>query len=272
MSYEIHRCLHRADAEYVVLIAGLGGHASFWQPQLEVLRSHYHVLCYDQEGCHATSAELPQVYSFKHLAEQLLRILDQEKIKQLHLIGHAIGSFIAAELAILAVPRIQIISLTWINAWDGLDPHTQKCFQTRRTLLYAVGAEAYLSAQGLFLYPAAWISQNYLQLKQLEAYQLRDFPSTHNVITRIEIAERFNINNLHLNALSNCRLHFIGNQDDFLVPVQKSHDLQHQFGHGQLSILNYGGHASTYTAPEVVNRMILQFLLSDLERDEVTMA
>ena len=49
---------HIEDADYVVLSSGLGGHAQFWQPQIQDLQTKFHVLTYDQEGCHENSTLL----------------------------------------------------------------------------------------------------------------------------------------------------------------------------------------------------------------------
>jgi aminoacrylate hydrolase len=260
MSYQIHRCTGNSAAEYLILSSGLGGHASFWKPQIAALIEHFHVLTYDQEGCHADSALLPHKYAITSLALQLLEIIKLEKIQCFHFIGHAIGAFIGAELAILIVSsEIKLLSLTCINSWDEIDPHTQKCFEARVHLLKSAGAEAYVRAQGLFLYPPAWISKNYQHLNTLENIQLDDFPPAPNVMKRIQAARQFKINDQHIQALQHSQLHFIANQDDFLVPVHKSSDLQQRLGHGQLSVLVTGAHASTVTQPELLNKTMLQF-------------
>src|SRR5690606_8463225 len=109
--------------EILVLSSGLGGHASFWQPQIETLTQYFQVLVYDQEGCHADSDALPTSYSIKNMAKQILDILQQLQIKQCHFIGHALGAVIGAELAVLVQnTEISLTSLTFINAWDALDP------------------------------------------------------------------------------------------------------------------------------------------------------
>ena len=84
MSYQIFPCITQQDAEIVVLSSGLGGHASFWQPQIETLTQYFQVLVYDQEGCHADSEALPSVYSMKNMAKQVLEILQQQQIKQFY--------------------------------------------------------------------------------------------------------------------------------------------------------------------------------------------
>ena len=109
------------------------------------------------------------------------------------------------------------------------------------------------------MYPPAWISKNHQHLNTLENIQLENFPPTQNVLRRIDAAQKFRINEQHIQALQHSQLHFIANQDDFLVPVQKSSDLQQQFGHGQLTVLETGAHASTVTRAELLNKTILQF-------------
>ena len=221
---------------------------------------YFHVLSYDQEGCHADSALLPEEYAITDLTKQLIEIIKLERIQQFHFMGHAIGGFIGAELAVLiSSAETKLLSLTCINSWDEVDPHTQKCFEARIHLLKSAGAEAYVRAQGLFLYPPAWISENHKHLNILENVQLEDFPPAPNVLKRIEAAQKFRINEQHIQALQYCQLHFIANQDDFLVPVHKSSDLKNALGHGQLSILASGAHASTVTEPELLNKTMLQF-------------
>ena len=258
----IHPCQHNADADYIVLSSGLGGHAHFWKPQIEFLSQHFHVLSYDQEGCHADSALLPDDYSFQNLAEQLLSILKQQHIQDFHFIGHAIGSFIGAELAVLcASEQLNMLSLSCINAWDRLDPHTAKCFEARIHLLKSTGKDAYVRAQALFLYPPAWISKHHVQIQQAENLQLLDFPPVHNVLTRIRAAQQFKLSRRHQEALKHMPIHLIANQDDFLVPVQKTQDLKSYFTHAQVSIHAHGGHASTVTEADHLNTVILNFLM-----------
>ena len=90
MNTRLYPC-HRAQAEYLLLSSGLGGHASFWQPQIAALQQYFHVLVYDQAGCHQNSALLPQPYSLSNMAQEVLQLLQQEQIQRFHFIGHALG-------------------------------------------------------------------------------------------------------------------------------------------------------------------------------------
>lgn len=262
MSYQVYHCTTNPEADHIVLSSGLGGHAAFWTAQLPMLQQYFHVIAYDQAGCHADSALLPNDYSMRNLAQQVLDILLNERVDTLHFIGHALGGHIGAELAtLLPEHHIRLLSLTAINAWDCLDPHTEKCFQARIALLQHAGAEAYVRAQALFLYPPAYISHNSSKITQTENIQLLDFPPPQNVMARLSALKAFYITPNHVMALENTKIHLIANCDDFLVPYQKTYDLKHTLGHGKVSLFEQGAHASTITETEKVNAAIMDFLL-----------
>ncbi|WP_216934437.1 MULTISPECIES: pyrimidine utilization protein D [unclassified Acinetobacter] len=251
----------QADAPYVVLSSGLGGHASFWNPQIEALQQYFHVVSYDQEGCHQDSDLLPADYSVDHMARQILDLLINENIREFHFIGHALGGHIGMQLAIYqAKQAFKLLSLTMLNAWGELDAHTQKCFQARTSLLLNSGAEAYVRAQALFLYPPQWISTHIGQLTDVENQQLLDFPPLDNVLARIKAVQAFQLKTEHQQALKDIPVHLIANQDDFLVPYQRSQQLQQLLPHSQLSLFETGAHAATVTETGRMNQSMLQFL------------
>ena len=260
MNYQLYPALC-STSDYVVFCSGLGGHGKFWQPQIAAFQQSYHVLVYDQEGCHTDSDLLPHDYSFMHLATQIKNLILRLNIRKFHFIGHAIGGFIGLELTQLcSADELDMQSLTLINAWATLDPHTLKCFQTRLALLEYAGAAAYVSAQALFLYPPSWISHYHQEIKQQEYQQLNDFPPIQNVKTRIETLKAFRITAEHLQAITQQRVLLIANQDDMLVPYAQSLSLWKQLAHAQLFLMPEGGHASTVTQASAVNQRILKFL------------
>ena len=149
-----------------------------------------------------------------------------------------------------------------LNAWGELDAHTQKCFEARTSLLVNSGPEAYVRAQALFLYPPHWISAHIDQLTEAENRQLLDFPPIQNVLARLQAVQAFKLNEEHQQVLKDVPIHLIANQDDFLVPYQRSQQLQQCLPHSYLSLLDTGAHASTVTETDQVNQLILSFLIS----------
>ncbi|MEB4800953.1 pyrimidine utilization protein D [Acinetobacter soli] len=260
MYYQVYPNITK-EADYVVLASGLGGHASFWQPQIQALQAYFHVVVYDQEGCHADSAALPKDYSFFNLAEQLEQLLCHLQIKRFHFIGHALGGFIGVEWAYrFAQTSAQMLSLSLINAWQSLDAHTRRCFTTRRTLLEQAGAEAYLHAQALFLYPPTWISSHSAMLIEQEAKLQQDFPPHGNVLARLNALMHYVLDKPRCAALDSLPILLLCNQDDMLVPYTQSLQLYRALGHAELVILPQGGHACTVTQAGQVNTCLIEFL------------
>lgn len=261
MGYQIYSCTTKKDAEYLVLSSGLGGHGVFWQPQIEFFQQHFHVMTYDQEGCHAHSDLLKQEYKMEDLALQLFNVLQETEMKKFHFVGHALGGFIGAELArIIRYSDLVMLSLTVLNGWAYLDPHTQKCFSTRISLLKNAGIQAYVEAQALFLYPPEWISKNIQILMQHEKKQMLDFPPVNNVLIRFNALMNYEMPEETCQALRKISVNFIANQDDFLVPYHQLHELSKKFPHAKSKLLVSGGHATTVTEPDVINKIIFAFI------------
>ena len=247
----------------IILSSGLGGRAHFWQPQIAALTPYFNVLTYDHEGTSINDDALPEGYTIQDMAKQLKDIVTLYKIKQCHFIGHALGAFIGIELAYLMPNLIQKMII--INAWDQLDAHTIKCFQTRETLLRDSGASSYIAAQALFLYPPQWISDHIGELIQQEQEMVKHFPDTENVIRRLSALQSYQPIQ-HIDCL-NMPCLVIVNKDDFLVPWQRSKAFYEHLQDATLIMINEGGHASTMTQTDQINRYLIQFLTSVKEAE-----
>lgn len=269
MDYQIFTCNNGSEAEYLVLSSGLGGHGAFWQPQVDFFRQYFHVVIYDQDGCHADSMVLNKLYSMQDLALQLFTIIQQANIEKFHFIGHALGGFIGAELArLVRYTEISILSLTVLNGWHSLDPHTRKCFNTRIALLEHAGVEAYVEAQALFLYPPAWISENIDVLRQQEQLQIQNFPPKVNVFIRLQALMQYQLLDETLQALKKIPVYLIANQDDFLVPFHQSQALAAQLPNAVFKLIKSGGHAATVTEKDQMNHLMLSLIQNQYEPEQ----
>ena len=255
MYHEIHG-LQQADAPTLVLSAGLGGSARYWADDLALLGRDYRVVVYDQAGTGRSPASLPADYSIKHMAQELLALLDSLGIRRCHLIGHALGGLVGLELALLRPDLLQ--SQVLINAWSSMNPHSARCFSVRKQLLAGCGPAAYVQAQALFLYPADWIAANSERLAADEEHALAHFPDVDNLLRRINALETFDIES-RLSEITVPTL-LIANRDDMLVPWQRSSHLADKLPHAELVVLEYGGHASSISDPQPYRHALLDYL------------
>lgn len=95
----------------LLLVHGLGASRAFWYPRLAApLAAHWRVTIYDLRG-HGYSERTRSGYSAAAMADDLLRLMDQQNIARAVLIGHSYGGGIALEAALRAPERCRGLCL-----------------------------------------------------------------------------------------------------------------------------------------------------------------
>lgn len=255
MYFEVHG-KDGGDLQTILLSSGLGGSANFWKPQMPVLCRDYRVIVYDQAGTGRSPQNLPEDYAIADMAVDVLTLLDELEIERCHFIGHALGGLVGLQIAIDCPHRLT--SLVPINAWSSPNPHTLRCFNIRKAILAACEEDIFLQMQALILYPPDWIAAHSEELEKEEQHMLAHFPDTTNLLKRINALSQFDIED-KLNSIK-ADTFVIANKDDVLVPWQRSQWLAENIRGAKLSVLDYGGHASTVTVAETVNEMLVKHL------------
>lgn len=245
-----------AKAETVVLSAGLGGAAAFWAPQMAALQARYRVLAYDHRGTGANAGPLPNPYTIAHMAADVVGLLDGAGVERAHVIGHALGGLVGLQLGLTAPGRLG--SLILVNSWARLDPHTARCFAARLALLRHVGPEAYVRAQPIFLYPAAWLSAHAERMARDDAHGIAHFQGAPALEARVAALQAFDVA-AQLGAIGVPTL-LAASRDDVLVPYTCSQRLADGLPNATLSLVPEGGHGFTVTEPEAFNAVMLSFL------------
>lgn len=253
----LHHELHgRPDGETLILSAGLGGSGGYWAPNLPALASRYRVVTYDHRGTGRSDRAGPPPASVDDMADDILKVMDGLGIAQAHILGHAAGGVMALALALRAPERLGRIVV--VNGWSKPDPHFARCFDTRLSLLRDSGVEAYVRAQPIFLYPAAWISANHHRIEAEAAGHVAHFQAVPMLEARIAALRAFDIDD---------RLGEIGvpvlalaAADDMLVPAPCSHRLAAGIPGATLATMPWGGHACNVTKSQDFDRLVLDWL------------
>lgn len=251
------QCLGPIDGETVVLSAGLGGSHSYWASQLPALIGRYRVLVYDHFGTGRSPGQLPDSYSVADMAAELDALLAQQAPGPVHFIGHALGGLIGLELARRSPQRLA--SLLLINAWAEPNEHSRRCFSVRRKLLQSAGAEAYLEAQPLFLYPPVWIAGNSEWLEQEFAHALENFPAGDNLLRRMAALQAWQPGPEQLAQVQTGTL-VMATRDDALVPWTCSQTLASRLPNAGFRLLPEGGHGVNITEVDRFNELMLGHL------------
>ena len=90
---------HGETGDWLLLIAGLGGHSGSFAPQIPAFAEHFRVLRFDNRGAGRTSAP-DEPYSMRMMADDAAGLLDALGIAKAHVLGVSMGGMIAQELAI----------------------------------------------------------------------------------------------------------------------------------------------------------------------------
>lgn len=255
MHYEIAGRTDSA-AETIVLSAGLGGAGAFWQPQMAALTELFRVVTYDQRGTGRNTENLPGNYSIGHMADDVIAMLESLGVSKCHFMGHALGGIVGLEIA-LRKPSL-LSKLILVNAWAKADSHTGRCFAVRKHLLLNVGVEAYVQAQPIFLYPAAWLSQNAERVALEEKHGIAHFQGADTILKRIGALLAFDVSD-RLGEIKVPTL-VAASRDDVLVPWTASRILADGLPDAEFWMVPDGGHGFTVTEPEIFNAKVLSFL------------
>ena len=255
MYYEIHGRIDSA-APTVLLSSGLGGVAHYWTPQIPALEKDFRVIAYDQTGTGRTGGTVPAGCTIADMAADVGTLLDNLDIKKVHFIGHALGGLVGLQLS---RDRPALVDrLVLVNAWAKTHPHTLRCFAARKSLLLNSGVAAYVQAQPLFLYPAAWLADRQDWLAEQDAAGVSHFPEIDTVLRRIHAIETFDLS-ADIPAITTPTL-LIATRDDLLVPCGCSMALADQLPHVRLELLDQGGHACNITQQEGFDALLVEFL------------
>ena len=240
----------------VLFCSGLGGAAGFWAPQLPAFAGRLRTVTYDQRGTGRDRSRLPDGYTIADMANEAAHVLDGLGIASCHFVGHALGGAVGLEFARRHPGRIGRLAV--VNGWARMDPHTTRCFEARLALLECCGVAAYVRAQAIFLYPAAWASANADRLADEDVAGVTLFQGADNLRARVAALRAWDGTEF-LHDLP-CEVLALAARDDVLVPWTASRALADAVPHCRLLVLPEGGHACTVTSPEHSNQALLEFL------------
>jgi pimeloyl-ACP methyl ester carboxylesterase len=106
----------------VVLHHGMAKNHQFWYAWVPILAPHYRVVRFDMRGMGQSSVpERGYPWSLDHFANDLLGVLDQLGLQQVHLIGETVGGSISMRFASLHPERL--LSLTACTSPVTFDAH-----------------------------------------------------------------------------------------------------------------------------------------------------
>ena len=157
----------------IVLVHGVGLNHTIWEPQIDAFDNS--VLAYDILGHGKTPLNKDNI-SFDNFSNQLINLIDELKMKKIHLIGFSIGSLIARNFASKFNDRLESLTLLC-----SIFKRTEKQQQIVKDRFELAKKNKSLSKQAL----KRWFTDDYLEKN----------PNTYNKIS--SMLEQNNMENFH---------------------------------------------------------------------------
>ena len=234
----------------IVFVHGVGLTHEIWQPQLDFFKE-YTTLTYDILG-HGKSTLNKEIISFNDFSNQIIELIDELKIDQIHLIGFSIGSLIARNFATRFGERLK--SLTLLGSIYKRSDEQQKIVNQR---FEQARSELKLSRQAL----KRWFTDKYLENNPDIYEKISSILSSNNMANFLKVYELFvkHKNDENFSKIKVSTLIMTG-EFDIGSTVEMSRELNKIINNSQLSIIKNGKHLCSIECADEVNLEIKKFI------------
>lgn len=238
----------------LVLVAGLGGSATFWNAHRPLLRDHHRLILFDHRGA-GRSARPEQAYSVEGMAKDVIAVLDHFGIERAHIVGHSTGGAIGQVLALDAAERVSKLVLS--GTWDKADYRFRTLFDVRVKVLEQMGASAYQDLTNVLGFAAEWMNEHEKELDEATSAAVNNLEPISVTAARIRMLLDFDrAKELH-RILAQTLV--IGADDDAMVPAYYAERLSAAIPGAALCRFN-GGHFFPRVHAQAFCAEILAFL------------
>jgi len=237
----------------VVLSHSLASSLVMWNPQMDVLNSHFQVLRYDMRG-HGKSDITSGPYTLEFLADDVIGLLDALKIDRVHYVGLSIGGMIGQSLALNHAHRLR--SLALCDTAAVFPAEAQPLWQERIDKALSKGMEVQVDET-----MERWFTPSFLKQRPPMVEIIRKEILVTSVQGYIGCAEAIRKLN-YLDRLSEIKLPtlIMVGEDDPGTPVSASEAIHQHLSNSKLFILPSARHLSNIEQAKAFNEILLKFL------------
>ncbi len=245
----------KGEGEPVLLIAGLGGVATHWNPQVETFSKAYKLVLHDHRGT-GRSSKNKMTYSVPLLADDTVALMDHLKIDSAHIIGHSTGAAMTQAIALHHPQRIKSAVLS--GGWPVADAFFQRSFEVRRGILQNSGVELYIKSGATGMFPPWWLAKNWQAVMANEPAAIAAFPPPEVMLARMSAICNWSpgekLAQIKCPTLITCA------KDDMVTPLYYSEEMARLMPKASTYFFEKGGHGMTITMAAEFNRVIPSFI------------
>ncbi|MEO0411445.1 MAG: alpha/beta hydrolase [Pseudomonadota bacterium] len=239
----------------LLLVAGLGGRAVFWEHQIDALAEHFTVVLHDHRGT-GSSTKHRGPYSIAQMAGDVLALMDRLEVDHAHFIGHSTGGAIGQHLAVHAPLRLNKLVLS--ASWSRPSAYFEQLFALRLATMDQLDRAQYTIDGSLRGFPAQYVAHHLDLLSGAGPAQVPDKDIQRariNAILAHDLKDR--LGDVSAQTLVICA------EDDAITPRPYSDEMAAAIPGATQIIVPTGGHFVPQSMPHLYTPAILDFLLGD---------
>jgi len=254
--HSIYKAENRSN-KWITFIHGAGGNSSIWFNQVRFFKAYFNVLLIDLRG-HGKSEVSPKgkEYTFEIIIDDILNVLDHNKIEKSHFVGISLGSILIQKMIQLHSNRVEKIGLGGailnLNLQSRFLMFMGKLTQSIFPFIWIYTFFAYV----IMPYKAQRKSRA-LFIKEAKKISHAEFRRWYKLTTTILPV----LAKIRAKQLKPPTLYIMGIQDYMFLPFVKKIIMIHQ--NATMIILPGSGHVVNIDQPDLFNDNLLNFFLED---------
>lgn len=237
--------------EPLVLIHGVGMRLDAWAPQIDALSRTHRVIAVDMPG-HGRSAALPGGSDLKAFVDWLGRFIDALSLDRVNLAGHSMGALISGGAVSTFPERIRRVAL--LNGVHRRDAAAKSAVLERAASIASTGIDIDGPVQRWFADDAASAQARELTREWLSLMDVGAYATAYSAFAGGDAmyADRW--------SEVTCPALFLTGSDDPNSTPAMAQTMAALAPRGYARIIDGHRHMVNLTAPDEVNRLLLEWL------------
>ena len=241
------------DRPPVMLIHGVGADGTSWDQIAASLSSDFRVMRLDLRG-HGQSGHIAGALTLDDFVQDVVDVLDACGVPAAHIVGFSLGGMIAQGMALQHAGRVRRLVL--LSAVAGRTAEERERVQARLAILREQGVAAITGAAQDRWFTPTFIARNpdlvERRMRQLQENHAPSYAAAYTVFSTSDLGDR-------LHAIRAPTLIATG-EHDVGSNTRMARFMQEQIAGSRLEILSGLRHSILVEAPDLVTRLVRDFL------------
>src|SRR5579872_3130511 len=237
----------------VMLIHGVGADGTSWEQIGRSLSPEFRIMRLDLRG-HGQSGHIEGALTLDDFVQDVVDVLDACDVPAAHIVGFSLGGMIAQGMALQHADRV--LRQVLLSAVAGRTAEERQRVQARLAILREQGIAAITGAAQERWFTPAFIARNpdlvEQRMRQLQTNHAPSYAAAYTVFSTSDLGDR--LHTIRAPTLIATGEHDVGSN------TRMARFMQEQIAGSRLKILSGLRHSILVEAPDLVTRLVRDFL------------